>query len=142
MGAPDDPRRPPPGFLAGFAAATAFLTRVPIDAATRGAWQLADAAWAFPLVGTGIGAMAGLAFLLAQLVGLGDWPAALLSALSGLALTGAFHDDGLADTADGFSRVRDRETKLAIMRDSRQGTLGVLAIALSVLLRAAARAAI
>jgi adenosylcobinamide-GDP ribazoletransferase len=142
MGAPDDPRRPPPGFLTGFAAATAFLTRVPIDAPTCGAWQLADSAWAFPLVGAGIGAVAGLAFLLAQLVGLGDWSAALLSVLSGLALTGALHEDGLADTADGFSGGRDREAKLAIMRDSRQGTFGVLAIVLSVLLRTAALAAL
>ena len=142
MGTPDDPRRPQPGFCAGFAAATAFLTRVPIDAPTRGAWQLADAAWAFPLVGAGIGAVAGLAFALAQLVGLGDWSAALLSVLSGVALTGALHEDGLADTADGFSGGRDREAKLAIMRDSRHGTSGVLAIVLSVLLRTAALAAI
>src|SRR5712671_7125334 len=126
MSAPDDPLRRPPGFLASFVVATAFLTRVPIGAPTPGAWQLADSAWAFPLVGAGIGAVAGLAFLLAQLVGLGDWPAALLSVLSGLALTGALHEDGLADTADGFSGGRDREAKLAIMRDSRQGTFGVL----------------
>ena len=86
MSAPDDPLRRPPGFLASFAAATAFLTRVPIDTPAPGTWQLADAAWAFPLVGAGIGAVAGLAFLLAQLVGLADWPAALLSVLSGLAL--------------------------------------------------------
>ena len=142
MSAPDDPLRRPRGFLASFAAATAFLTRVPIDTPTPGAWQLADSAWAFPLVGAGVGAVAGLAFLLAQLVGLGDWPAALLSVLSGLALTGALHEDGLADTADGFSGGRDREAKLAIMRDSRQGTFGALAIVLSVLLRAAALAAI
>src|SRR6266446_5716409 len=132
MSAPDDPLRRPRGFLASFAAATAFLTRVPIDTPTPGAWQLADSAWAFPLVGAGVGAVAGLAFLLAQLVGLGDWPAALLAVLSGLALTGALHEDGLADTADGFSGGRDREAKLAIMRDSRQGTFGVLALLLCV----------
>jgi adenosylcobinamide-GDP ribazoletransferase len=142
MSAPDDPLRRPPGFLASFSAAIAFFTRVPIDTQPPGAWQLADSAWAFPLVGAGIGAVAGLAFLLAQLVGLGDWPAALLSVLSGLALTGTLHEDGLADTADGFSGGRDRKAKLAIMRDSRHGTFGVLAIVLSVLLRAAALAAI
>jgi adenosylcobinamide-GDP ribazoletransferase len=142
MSAPDDPFRRPPGFFAGFAAAVAFFTRVPIQSPACGAWQLADSAWAFPLVGAGIGAVAASAFLLAQLIGLGDWPAALLSVLSCLALTGALHEDGLADTADGFFGGRDRETKLAIMRDSRHGTFGVLAIVLSVLLRAAALAGI
>jgi adenosylcobinamide-GDP ribazoletransferase len=142
MSAPDDPSRRPSRFLGGFASAIAFFTRVPVDTPAGGAWQLADSAWAFPLVGAGIGAAAAFAFLFAQLVGLGDWPAALLSVLSGLALTGALHEDGLADTADGFFGGRDREAKLAIMRDSRQGTFGVLAILLSVLLRAAALASI
>ena len=68
----------------------------------RGRW-LADAAWSFPLVGAGIGAAVAFAFLLAQLVGLGDWPAALLAVLTGLALTGALHEDGLGDAADGSS---------------------------------------
>jgi adenosylcobinamide-GDP ribazoletransferase len=142
MSAPDDPIRRPSGFLAGFMTATGFFTRLPVDTRAGGAWQLADSAWAFPLVGAGIGAVTTFAFLFAQLVGLGDWPAALLSVLSGLALTGALHEDGLADTADGFFGGRDREAKLAIMRDSRQGTFGVLAILLSVLLRAAALASI
>ncbi|MGC1888692.1 MAG: adenosylcobinamide-GDP ribazoletransferase, partial [Stellaceae bacterium] len=74
--------------------------------------------------------------------GLASWPAALLSVLAGVALTGALHEDGLADTADGFCGGRDREEKLAILRDSRQGTYGVLALVLSVLLRAAALAGI
>ena len=138
VSAPDDPPRRPPGFFAGFAAATVFFTRVPVATPGRGAWQIADVAWAFPLVGAGIGAVAALAFLLAQLIGLGDWPAALLSVLAGLALTGALHEDGLADTADGFFGGLDREEKLAIMRDSRHGTFGVLAILSSVLLRTAA----
>ena len=60
----------------------------------------------------------------------------------GLASTGAFHEDGLADTVDGFGGGRDREHKLAIMRDSRHGTFGILALVLSVGLRAAALAAI
>ena len=82
------------------------------------------------------------ALLFAQLIGLASWPAALLSVLAGIALTGALHEDGLADTADGFFGGRDREEKLAILRDSRQGTYGVLAIVLGVLLRAAALAGI
>jgi adenosylcobinamide-GDP ribazoletransferase len=134
----DDRFRRPAGFFARFAAATAFFTRLPVDARTRDGWRLADSAWAFPLVGAGIGAVAALAFLLTESIGLGSRPAALFAVLAGLALTGALHEDGLADTADGFFGGRDREAKLAIMRDSRQGTIGVLAIVLSVLLRAAA----
>src|SRR5438552_11745063 len=136
----EGPLRYPAGFFAGFLAAMAFFTRLPVDPRAGGAWRLADSAWAFPLVGAGIGGAATLALLSAQLIGLANWPAALLSILAGLVLTGALHEDGLADTADGFFGGRDRQEKLAILRDSRQGTWGVLAIVLSVLLRAAALA--
>jgi adenosylcobinamide-GDP ribazoletransferase len=142
MSHPDDPSRHSAGFSAGFLAATAFFTRLPVDPRPAGIWRLADSAWAFPLIGAGIGAAAAFALLLAQLIGLASWPAALLSVLAGVALTGALHEDGLADTADGFCGGRDREEKFAILRDSRQGTYGVLALVLSVLLRAAALAGI
>jgi adenosylcobinamide-GDP ribazoletransferase len=142
MTADDDPSRRAPGAIAGFAAATAFLTRIPVAVPAEGSWQLADSAWAFPLVGVGIGAVAAFVFLCAQLLGLGDWPPALLAVLTSLLLTGALHEDGLADTLDGFGGGGDRERKLAIMRDSRLGSFGVLAIVLSVSLRAAALAQI
>jgi adenosylcobinamide-GDP ribazoletransferase len=132
----------PVGFFADFLAATAFFTRLPVDPHAAGPWRLADSAWAFPFVGAGIGGVAALAFLMAQLIGLGSSPGALISVMAGLAVTGALHEDGLADTADGFFGGRDREEKLAIIRDSRHGTYGVLAIVLSVLLRAAALAAV
>jgi adenosylcobinamide-GDP ribazoletransferase len=131
-----------PGLFGGFAAAMAFFTCLPIDLGVRGRWRLADAAWAFPLVGAGIGAVAALAFLLAQLLGLGSWPAGLLAVFAAVVTSGALHEDGLADTADGLFGGHDREAKLAIMRDSRQGSFGVLAIVLSVLFRASALAAI
>ena len=142
MSHPEDPSQRPAGLFAGFLAAAAFFTRLPVEPHTDGAWRLADSAWAFPLVGAGVGAVAALTLFLIQLVGLGTWPAALLSVAASLALTGALHEDGLADTADGFFGGRDREEKLAILRDSRHGTYGVLAILLSVLLRAAALAGI
>jgi adenosylcobinamide-GDP ribazoletransferase len=128
--------------VGGFVVATAFLTRIPVAAPGRRAGRLAAAAWAFPLVGAGIGAVAGFAFLLAQILGLGDWPAALSAVLAGIALTGALHEDGLGDTADGLFGGHDRDHALAVMRDSRLGTFGVLAIVLSVLLRTAALARI
>jgi adenosylcobinamide-GDP ribazoletransferase len=138
----EGPSRSPAGCFAGFLAATAFFTRLPVEPQAAGVWRLADSAWAFPLVGAGIGGVAAFALLSAQLIGLASWPAALLSVLAGIVLTGALHEDGLADTADGFCGGRDREEKLAILRDSRQGTYGVLAIVLSVLLRSAALAGI
>ena len=135
----DDPSRRPLGLASGFAAATAFLTRVPV-APPPGGLRLANAAWAFPPVGAGIGAVAAFAYLAAQLLGLGPWPASLLALLGSIALTGALHEDGLADTVDGLFGGADREAKLAIMRDSRLGAFGGLALVLSVGLRAAALA--
>src|SRR5438094_4154075 len=130
------------GLFEDFAIATALLTRLPVGAATPGGGAIAAAGWAFPLVGAGVGALTALAFLLAQLLGCGIPAAALIALLAGLAVTGAFHEDGLADTADGFGGGNDREAKLAIMRDSRHGTFGILALLLSLALRAAAIGAI
>jgi adenosylcobinamide-GDP ribazoletransferase len=137
---PDDKAGDRRGRASGFAAATGFLTRIPVAAALPEDGQLADAAWAFPLVGAGVGAVAGAVLLVAQLLGLGPWPRALLAVLTGLVLTGALHEDGLADTADGLCDGGDRETRLAIMRDSRLGTFGGLALIVSVGLRASALA--
>jgi adenosylcobinamide-GDP ribazoletransferase len=130
------------GMFSGFAAATAFFTRIPVTTPASCSGRLADAVWAFPLVGAGIGGIAACAFLLAQLFGLRDWPAAILTLLASIVLTGALHEDGIADTADGLIGGHDRDQRLAIMRDSRHGTFGVLALVLSVMLRAAALAEI
>ena len=141
MPARDPSARSRPGLAAGFAAAAAFLTVIPLAPAPA-ARTLADSIWAFPLVGAGIGGLAAGAFVLAQLAGLGDWPAALSAVLAGVLLTGALHEDGLADAADGLFGGADRERRLEIMRDSRHGTFAVLALVLSVGLRAAALAEI
>ncbi len=129
--------------LAELSAAAVFLTRVPLPAAAVVAeGSLAETVWAFPLIGAGIGACCGLLFALARFLGLGSAAAALLALLLGVLLTGAMHEDGLADTADGFGGGRSREEKLAIMRDSRHGTFAVAATLFSLGLRAAALAAI
>ena len=128
----------PRGPFDEFAIATAVLTRLPVGAAPPADGAIAAAGWAFPLVGAGIGGLAALAFLVAELLGCGSAPAALLALAAGLAVTGAFHEDGLADTADGFGGGTSRNDKLAIMRDSRHGTFGILALVLSIGLRAAA----
>jgi adenosylcobinamide-GDP ribazoletransferase len=121
-----------------FAIATAVLTRLPVGAAAAEPGAVAAAGWAFPLVGAGIGLICALAFFVAGLFGVPNAPAALLAVAAGLLLTGALHEDGLADTADGVGGGHTREDKLAIMRDSRHGTFGIVAIVLTIGLRAAA----
>jgi adenosylcobinamide-GDP ribazoletransferase len=126
------------GLFDDFAIATALLTRLPVGMAVPADGAIAAAGWAFPLVGAGVGALAALAFLIAELLGCGNAPAALIAVAAGLAITGAFHEDGLADTADGFGGGSGRDEKLAIMRDSRHGSFGIIALVLSIGLRAAA----
>ena len=125
-----------------FAIATALLTRLPVGAAVPADGAIAASGWAFPLVGAGIGALCALAFVVAQLTGCGNAVAGLLAVAAGIALTGALHEDGLADTADGFGGGRGRDDKLAIMHDSRLGSFGGVALILSIGLRGAALAAI
>lgn len=126
------------GLFDEFAIATALLTRLPVGVAVPADGAIAASGWAFPLVGAGIGALAALAFLAAELLGCAAAPAALIGVAAGLGVTGAFHEDGLADTADGFGGGSTREDKLRVMRDSRHGTFGVIALVLSIGLRAAA----
>ena len=129
------------GLFDEFAIAMAVLTRLPVGIeAESEPGAIAASGWAFPLVGAGVGGLVALAFFVAELLGCGGAVAASLALLTGIALTGAFHEDGLADTADGFGGGRDREAKLAIMRDSRHGSFGILALVFSVGLRAAALA--
>ena len=128
------------GWTNALVGACAFLTRVPLRAAMSQA-PLALSARAFPLVGLLVGAFAAIVFALADALGLPALSTAFLAVLASLLLTGALHEDGLADTADGLGGGRDREHALAIMRDSRSGAYGVLALVFSVGLRVAALAA-
>jgi adenosylcobinamide-GDP ribazoletransferase len=126
-----------------FAIATALLTRLPVAVdAQDEPGAVAASGWAFPLVGAGIGGIIALTFFVAELIGCSALVAAALALPVGIGLTGAFHEDGLADTADGFGGGPDREAKLAIMRDSRHGSFGILALTFSVGLRVAALATI
>ncbi len=109
------------GDLAG---AIGLLTRLPFGGPGRGA----AGAWAWPLAGGLVGALAALAGWLALAAGLPvGWAAALVLALQA-GLTGALHEDGLADTFDGLGGGRDPARRLEIMRDSRIGTFGALAL--------------
>ncbi len=98
--------------------------------------------WAFPLVGFLIGAMGGLALTSTKLLGL---PGLVSGALcvSILAISsGAMHEDGLADTVDGFGGGRTTSDKLRIMHDSHIGSYGTLVLCLSTLIRTTLFAAI
>jgi adenosylcobinamide-GDP ribazoletransferase len=123
-----------------FLAAFQFLTRLPLGGASEDvlAPSLADAAWAFPLVGLAIGAIGGIAYWIASALALPALAAALIAVAAAALVTGGLHEDGLADTADGFGGGATRDNKLEIMRDSRIGTYGVLALIFCIGLRVAA----
>lgn len=117
--------------------AYAFLTRIPLpDTGADQARVRAAALW-FPLVGLTVGAAVGLVHLgLTELTG--PVVAAAVAVAVGVAITGGFHEDGLADTADGFGGGWTVERRLEIMGDSLLGTYGVLAIGCVLLIRVAA----
>jgi adenosylcobinamide-GDP ribazoletransferase len=123
--------------------AARFFTRLPLGAADPpAAGALAQAAWAFPVVGGVVGILCAIAYAIANALAFPPLAAALVAVGAGALVTGGLHEDGLADTADGLGGGADRADKLAIMRDSRSGAFGVLALVFSVGLRAAAVAAL
>jgi adenosylcobinamide-GDP ribazoletransferase len=123
--------------------ALGFLTRLPLGTfAESEEMPLAQASWAFPLTGIVIGLLGGIAYAIAALIGLPANAAALAALAAAALVTGALHEDGLADTADGFGGGATRADKLEIMRDSRIGAYGVLALIFSIGLRWSALAAL
>ena len=112
-----------------------LLTRLPVGRIERRT-ELADAVWAYPLAGALVGGLAGAVFALASHAGLRALPASLLTLAAAALLTGAMHEDGLADIADGFGGGATPARKLEIMRDSRIGSYGVVALILVLGLRA------
>ncbi len=120
--------------------ALSLLTRVPapLDHGRAGR-RVARAAWAFPVIGAGIGALGGAVYWAMLSLGVADFAAAGIALGSQALVTGALHEDGLADTVDGLGAVgRDPEQRRAIMRDSRLGAFGVLALLLAVIVRVGA----
>lgn len=119
-----------------FAVALQLLTRIPVRVRGYDENDLRAARAFFPLVGIvvaaiGVAARAGTGWLL------GTPPATVIAVAAMVAATGAFHEDGLADSADGLWGGHDPERRLAIMHDSRVGTYGVIALVLTMLLRVA-----
>jgi adenosylcobinamide-GDP ribazoletransferase len=128
--------------LAELAAAVTLLTRLPVHRLPLAtAPNSASAVWAYPLVGALVGGIGAAAYWLAAAFAC---PPALAApwALAVLALaTGALHEDGLADFADGLGGAT-REQSLAIMRDHRIGSYGVIALILALAVRITAIATI
>ncbi len=129
---------PAKGMLGDFWRALALLSRIPVfipgdfspDAVAR-------SVWCWPLIGLFVAGIAIIpAYLAAVLTG-NVVIAAIVATFSLVLLTGAMHEDGIADCADGFGGGADRQRKLDIMRDSRIGTYGVVALVLALVMRVA-----
>lgn len=125
--------------MIGLLGALQFLTRIPIP--TTSAIAHARVVPWFPVAGLLIGCtVGGVAVGAAQL--LPPLVAGALAVGAGLLLTGAFHEDGLADVADAFGGGWTVERRLEILKDSRHGTYGVAALATSIVVRVACAASI
>jgi adenosylcobinamide-GDP ribazoletransferase len=133
---PESPRRP----VDDLATAVVFLTRIPVP------WHIPDldarlpraTPW-FPVVGLLVGLVGAAVWWLVDAY-CGRVIAAIAAVAATALLTGAFHEDGLADTFDGLGGSPDRERALAIMKDSRIGTYGALVLLLVLLGRIVALA--
>jgi adenosylcobinamide-GDP ribazoletransferase len=118
------------------AVALVLLTRLPVPALPQAYFKRqAHAVWAFPIAGVAIGICAAIVGSFALWLGL---PIAICAGLIlgvQIVISGAMHEDGLADCADGFWGGFDPTRRLEIMKDSAIGTYGVLALVLSIGLR-------
>lgn len=136
-----EPKHPSPttsSVIADIRLAVSFMTRLPVGGTET---DLARASWAFPVAGLLVGCGGGGAFVIMSTLGTSSLVAALVALAAMSMLTGGLHEDGLADTADGFGGGTPAR-RLEIMRDSHIGVYGVLALVFSVGIRAAAISAI
>jgi adenosylcobinamide-GDP ribazoletransferase len=129
--------------LIDFWSCLGFYTRLPVPKGTpRTLADFSRAAWAVPVAGACLGACAALLMEMSSKLGFPPLLAAPLAVSCAIILSGALHEDGLADCADGFFGGTTPERKLEIMRDSRIGTFGTLALILSLYVRVASLALI
>ncbi|MBZ9753886.1 adenosylcobinamide-GDP ribazoletransferase [Mesorhizobium sp. ESP6-5] len=112
-----------------------FFTRLPLPVFDFRGRNLAAAIWAAPIAGLVVGLIGAVVFATAERFGLATGPAAALALVATVATTGCLHEDGLSDVADGFGGGKSRGRKLEIMRDSRIGAYGAMALALALLIR-------
>ncbi len=134
----------PPDLRSGLgdvAGALRFFTRLPLPVAPAQGLDVNRIAWAAPIAGAVAGAVGAAVLAMAERLGLPPLMNASLATAALVAATGALHEDGLADVADGFGGAGARERKLEIMRDSRIGAYGATALILALILRVAALSA-
>lgn len=117
-----------------FLIAVGFLTRVPVPVGRVEPSRLAGAAAWFPVVGASVGLVVAGAYA-GLLTFLPSGVSAALALTAGILLTGAFHEDGLADTIDAVGGGKDADDVRRILKDPRHGSYGVLAMTLSVVIR-------
>jgi adenosylcobinamide-GDP ribazoletransferase len=146
MTSPDDRPGDLPGsrptsfdeWVQAFKEQASFFTGLKLTDGGAPRWQLADVLPVLPVVGAGVGLAAGLVFAIVRGISGPGWLAAALAVGTSVLVTRALHEDGLADTADGLGpHALETPRRLEIMRDSRNGTFGVLALALTVLIKVA-----
>lgn len=132
--------------IAETARALAFLTRLPVpntyfndDDAHN---ETIQSAGYFPAAGIVIGLLGSVAFIITHILHLPPALSSAIAIIGVIILTGALHEDGLGDIADGFGGGATKERRLEIMKDSRLGTYGVIAVISSLLLRVLALTAI
>ncbi len=114
-----------------------FFTRIQIPIRINfDGINLGNCTWVYPLIGALVGGVVAGVFYIGIIVGLHPAAAAWLAIFMQIWLTGGLHEDGLADTADGMAFGRNATQKLDIMRDSRIGSYGVLALIAVIGLRA------
>jgi len=131
-------------YAADIARAVAFLSRIPMPKSAFAGYdgKLDRVARAFPVAGILIGFLPAIVLLLMLCLHADRLMSALVALAVQAIVSGALHEDGLADCADGIGGGRDRDHSLSIMKDSRIGTYGAIALILSFAIRAAAIAAI
>src|SRR5580693_4709978 len=119
-----------------------FFTRLRLgEPGPSAALDFGRIAWAAPVAGAAVGLAGAVVLALTTLLGLPLLLRAGLATAALVAATGALHEDGLADVADGFGGGATRARKLEIMRDSQVGAYGAIALALALILRIGALAA-
>lgn len=117
-------------------AALGLISRLPVTVdGERAMARGAAAAWAYPMAGLVIGAILACAATVSLWLGLGTPISAAIALATGVIITGAMHEDGLADSADGLWGGWDPARRLEIMKDSHIGVYGVAALVLSFLIR-------
>lgn len=126
-----EPRR----VLDDIEACLAFYTRLPLPRKETASGTLAAAHWAAPIAGLVVALIGAAVFALVYRAGVGSFAAAAVALFATMLVTGCLHEDGLADTADGFGGGRTRERKLEIMRDSTIGTYGAAILMAALLIR-------